>query len=65
MIKDAKPVVLMNYYFEHRKKIKIDKFCLDFSDNQDTDAKKKNNKLLVECLFTDVSFSIEVSEGHI
>ena len=43
LMKEKKPVVLVNYEFEYRKKNQITAFSLEFSDCPDSDAREKNN----------------------
>ena len=43
LMEEIKPVVLVNYEFENREKLKSNCFFLEFSDYQDTDARETNN----------------------
>ena len=49
LIEELKPVVLMKYGFEYRKKNKIKINSEEFLDYQDTDAREKTHDKLLEC----------------
>ena len=58
LIEEIKPAVLVKYEFEYREKLNTKCLFLDFSDNQNTDAKKKNNDSLVDNSSTSAVFLI-------
>ena len=57
LMEEIRTVVLVKYEFEYRENLKSKCFSLEFSDYQDTDARKKH-LFLVEYSSTGSVFSI-------
>ena len=47
LMEKVRPVVFMKNEFQHREKLKLKCFFLEFLDYQGSDAREKNNDFLV------------------
>ena len=65
LIEKKKPEVLVKNEFEYREKIKSKSFSLEVSDYRNTDAREKNNELLVENQLRSAGFLLEILRDKI